>query len=303
MLDAFKIKEFDLQPVYDSWTNPPMFIGDPKKDMPVDEWLGQIKAGCVERKVPEEYWHKVAQHYMGDKAKARLEELKKIMAKVNGGKYRWSWKKFKIAMDNLGWDVDITATEPVQIHSKGSGFWLTRRRNSREEVVLKEEIPKEASKEEVPKKAPRPNPVKMLSDTAIAAATAVTKHRSPPSRSNSTNSALSAATHTTTAITPTPTNTAVAEPTVTNVPVWLLNACHALDFLTAEHPRAMTTLSAVLITAGTLPAIPAISSGTVLATGVAQAVGAIAVGVGNMLKAQQEGQISVQNVGSQAPSR
>lgn len=81
--------------------------------------------------------------------------------------------------------------------------------------------------------------------------------------------------------------------TVNNVPTWLLNACHALNFLTAEHPRAMTTLSAVLITAGTLPAIPAISSGTVLASGVAQAVGAIAVGVGNLLKAQQEGQVQL----------
>ena len=81
--------------------------------------------------------------------------------------------------------------------------------------------------------------------------------------------------------------------TISNVPTWLLNACHALSFLTAEHPKAMTTLSAVLITAGTLPAIPAISGGTVLATGVAQAVGAIAVGVGNLLKAQQEGQIQM----------
>ncbi|KAH7907653.1 hypothetical protein BJ138DRAFT_458623 [Hygrophoropsis aurantiaca] len=301
MLDAFKIKEFDLQPVYDAWSNPPKFLGDPKKDMPVDEWLGKIKAGCVEHKVPEEYWHKVAQHYMGDKAKNRLEELKKVMAKVNGGKYRWSWKKFKIAMDNMGWEVDASATEPVQIHSKGSGFWLTRRRNSKEEVVLKEELPSKESKElvlkeETPKK-PRPNPVKMLSDTAIAAAVAATKHRSP-SRSNSTSSVLS------NVPAPTPTTT-VVEPAVTgaNVPVWLLNACHALDFLTSEHPRAMTTLSAVLITAGTLPAIPAISGGTVLATGVAQAVGAIAVGVGNMLKAQQEGQISTQNAVTQTSSR
>jgi hypothetical protein len=88
--------------------------------------------------------------------------------------------------------------------------------------------------------------------------------------------------------------------TVNNVPTWLLNACHALNFLTAEHPRAMTTLSAVLITAGTLPAIPAISGGTVLASGVAQAVGAIAVGVGNLLKAQHEGQLQVSGQ-TQAP--
>lgn len=56
----------------------------------------------------------------------------------------------------------------------------------------------------------------------------------------------------------------------------------------------MSTLSAILITAGTLPAIPAISAGAggaVLASGAAHAVGAIAVGVGSWLKAQQEGQI------------
>lgn len=56
----------------------------------------------------------------------------------------------------------------------------------------------------------------------------------------------------------------------------------------------------MLITAGTLPAIPALSGGTVLASGVAQAVGAIAVGVGNLLKAQQEGQVQLSGQ-AQAP--
>lgn len=102
MLEAFKIKEFDLKPVLESWTNPPMFYGEPKKDMPLDDWLETIRSGCVERKVPEEYWHKVAQQFMGPKAKARLTELKNVMAQVNGGRYRWSWKKYKIAMKNMG---------------------------------------------------------------------------------------------------------------------------------------------------------------------------------------------------------
>ena len=102
MLEAFKIKEFDLNPVFESWANPPMFYGERKKDVSVDDWLDQIKSGCVERKVPEECWHKVAQHYMGPKAKARLTELKNVMAQINGGKYRWSWKKFRIAMKNMG---------------------------------------------------------------------------------------------------------------------------------------------------------------------------------------------------------
>jgi hypothetical protein len=87
MLDAFKIKPFDLEPVYAAWTGP-TFLGDPKKDPPVDDWLDEIKSGCIKQNVPKEYWHtcvssllecndpsshifSCAQHFMGDKAKAR----------------------------------------------------------------------------------------------------------------------------------------------------------------------------------------------------------------------------------------
>jgi hypothetical protein len=31
----------------------------------------------------------------------RLTELKKVMAQVHGGQYRWNWKKFKVAMRNM----------------------------------------------------------------------------------------------------------------------------------------------------------------------------------------------------------
>lgn len=71
MLEAFKIKPFDLEPVLAGWTDGPVFKGSPKKDMPVEEWLEKIKAGCVQRNIPEEYWYKVGQHFMGPKAKAR----------------------------------------------------------------------------------------------------------------------------------------------------------------------------------------------------------------------------------------
>lgn len=72
MLDAFKIKPFELEPIFATWSDGPRFVGNPKKDLPVDEWLKQIKDGCVQRNIPEEYWYKVAQHFMGPKAKARL---------------------------------------------------------------------------------------------------------------------------------------------------------------------------------------------------------------------------------------
>ena len=102
MLDAFKLKEFDLEPVLKSWKNPPRFLGNPKKDPSVDTWLDQVKEGCVERKIPKDYWHKVGQHFLGDKAKKRMEELKEVLRNLHGGNYRWDWKKFKTAMRNMG---------------------------------------------------------------------------------------------------------------------------------------------------------------------------------------------------------
>jgi hypothetical protein len=79
--------------------------------------------------------------------------------------------------------------------------------------------------------------------------------------------------------------------TVAQAPIWLLNATQALDMLVAEHPKVMSTLSAILITLGTIPAIPAIAAGAggaVLASGTAHAVGAIAVGVGSWMRVQQD---------------
>ena len=74
----------------------------------------------------------------------------------------------------------------------------------------------------------------------------------------------------------------------TQVPSWLLNACTALEYITGEHPKAMSILSAILITAGSIPAIPAIAAGAggaVLASSTAHAIGAIAVGMGQALGA------------------
>jgi len=84
--------------------------------------------------------------------------------------------------------------------------------------------------------------------------------------------------------------------TVTHAPLWLLNACQSLDYLTSEHPKVMTALSAVLITAGSLPAIPMLTAGAggaFLASGTAHAIGSIAVGLGTWLKSQNEGQMQV----------
>ncbi len=100
MFDSLKIKAYDLEPVYVSWPDAPVFSGSGAVDPA--EWLEQIKAGCKERKVPKEYWHRVARHYMGPKPRERLDELGKVMAQMTGNKAHWDWKKFKIAVQNLG---------------------------------------------------------------------------------------------------------------------------------------------------------------------------------------------------------
>lgn len=107
MFDALKIKAYDLEPVYVSWPDAPVFSGNGKDDPA--EWLEQIKAGCKERKVPKEYWHRVARHYMGQKPRERLDELGKVMAQMTGNKAHWDWKKFKIAVQNLGCKQTILA--------------------------------------------------------------------------------------------------------------------------------------------------------------------------------------------------
>ena len=101
MLDAFKIKPFELEPIFAEWHDAPHYLCNPKKDLPVDDWLKQIKAGCVERKIPRDYWHKVGQHYLGGKAQARFEEVRAVMKNMTGGKYHWTWKNFKVAMRGI----------------------------------------------------------------------------------------------------------------------------------------------------------------------------------------------------------
>jgi hypothetical protein len=62
----------------------------------------------------------------------------------------------------------------------------------------------------------------------------------------------------------------------------------------------MSVISAILITAGSIPALPAISAGAggaVLASGAAHAIGAIAIGLGQALSVSVKNQ---QEKGAQA---
>ncbi|KAF8909643.1 hypothetical protein CPB84DRAFT_1765087 [Gymnopilus junonius] len=283
--------------------------------MPVEEWLEKIREGCVERGVPEEYWYKVAQHFMGPKARARLDELKQVIVKVHGGKYRWTWKKFKVAVLNMGWNIDKDAKETIKVQGKGSGLWFSRKKDTMPASDANDDAEPEASKQssgswfakqpiveepeevepvpEAPKRRltrsatvtgfwpqrmstksdkdlpQRPNHQKANSDSVVV--------RSKSKQVN--DSAVVPRSHT---------EGGEVVTATTQVPAWLLNACTALEYITGEHPKAMSIISAILITAGSIPAIPAIAAGAggaVLASSTAHAIGAIAVGMGQALGA------------------
>ena len=97
-------KPFDFEATMAEWKNPgpPAFKGIGKKDPVVDAWLDDIKAKCTERKIPKDFWHLVGQRSLGSKAKARFNEVDQVMLKMHDGKYKWNWKRFKVAMKNMG---------------------------------------------------------------------------------------------------------------------------------------------------------------------------------------------------------
>ncbi|KAI0669038.1 hypothetical protein C8Q78DRAFT_978744 [Trametes maxima] len=307
MLSAFKLKPYDLEPVLTEWTNPPRFVGNTKKDPPVDEWLKQVKEGCIERKVPREYRHKVAQRFLSGKAKERFDDLKSVMKNMHGGKYRWTWKSFKIAMRNMGWDVDAQKTETIEVESRPSGFWRIigrGRDNESKEVVPIQAVP--------PRPPPKSRATFDFGSTMKNLPAIPTPRRSNTVDSIETVSSVSSSgssafgsffssAKTTPASTPPTVATPAGTPggsvtTVTQVPAWLVNACQSLEFLTNEHPKVMTALSAVLITVGSLPALPAVSAGAggaFLASSTAHALGSLAVGLGTLLQAQADGKMQV----------
>lgn len=321
IIDMFKAKSYDLDTLYTEWTDGPMFFGDSKKDLPVQAWMDQVKVGCIERKVPEQCWHKVAQHFMGPMAKSRLEEVKKVMAQVQGSKYKWDWKKFRVAMTSMSWKTDSRKMEPLKIEKKSGGSWFVSRAKKEKEVQDEKQsedwewIKSKDAKEETT----RPKPKRRQSVSNLLTRRNTMKEEAPPLpvppvpvRSNTTPRPSPVRSNTMKRLPQIPVRTdtldsgvEITSPAlqvpdisslqhltkITEVPAWLLEACGALDLLTTEHPKIMSTLAAVLITVGSIPALPFIAGGAggaILASGAVHAAGAVAVGLGTMIKAQQE---------------
>ncbi|TRM57520.1 hypothetical protein BD626DRAFT_515025 [Schizophyllum amplum] len=336
MLNAFKLKAFDLEPVYTEWTTGHDSQADPTRDKPVDEWLEAIKAGCKARDVPKECWHKVGQHFMGEKARARLDELKAVMAKVNGGTYRWSWEKFKIAMRNMGWNIDASETESIKVEAKSSGQWWFSRKNGQKEQmdaaalspVVESPVDTEPAtsapwtlrraltSRSITGKTSRPRAVKpkrrhtdapshpsrdecksrransqtRSGETCSHCSCDSHSHSGSKKRSSShtgrgseDGSRKSGKTHREGR--PVPSHSK-SEPSKLNTETVIATQPVAAEADERRAPKAMSTLGAILITVGTIPAIPALhvgAGGAFLASGAIQAAGAIAVGVGKLL--------------------
>ncbi|KAG5643171.1 hypothetical protein DXG03_001375 [Asterophora parasitica] len=246
MLDAFKIKPYNLEPVFATWTDGPVFTGNPKKDVPVDEWLDKIKAGCEADTDDQGSWWTLKKKDNKDEATTAPEATPRPALARSGSIFRSSKSiegETSRPVPTRSETVDAVPLRRALTRSNTESFWP--RRSS-----------KDATEDEAPPLPPKSSSV----------AATVTPKPQAPTRSN--------------------TIDAGGVTTVTQAPIWLLNACNALEYITSEHPKAMSIISAILITAGSIPALPAISAGAggaVLASGAAHAIGAIAVGLGQAL--------------------
>ena len=81
---------------------PQRFLGRPKKDLPIDEWLALVAIAARAHGIPQAFWHEVARHFMSDRARARVEELEQVMYRVYGPKWAWRWATFGVALKNMG---------------------------------------------------------------------------------------------------------------------------------------------------------------------------------------------------------
>ncbi|KAG6820545.1 hypothetical protein H0H93_015430 [Arthromyces matolae] len=227
-------------------------------------------------------------------------------------------------------DRDIDASKKETVKATKTGTWWIRRKVNKEETATTEEVDQQpptlsrASSFWMKKSHEEPSSKSSSTDEKSSEGRKVPTRSATdfwPLRKKSqddvnerpplppkSNSEMAVVTTSQTSPTPSRSNT-MPEPAnstvTTEAPLWLLNAFNALEYITNEHPKAMSIISAILITAGSIPSIPAISAGAggaVLASGAAHAIGAIAVGVGQALSMSVKNTTQNSNNQVQAPS-
>ncbi|KAL4244263.1 hypothetical protein ABKN59_010038 [Abortiporus biennis] len=280
------------RPLPDDLPPPPSFSGRPKKDGPVQIWLEHIEDACRLYKIPKELWHEVAMSFMKGRAKERWECVAVVMDNLyggvggskSGGKYRWNWKKFKVAMLNMSWELHSNLTQAFRVASIPSGCWWTLG------VGKNESEPSTSPPISTPSNPPflmrrvskpllphpkyqstgseRPRPLRWRTSTASSSNTSSEGDgpagvemvdeegmRKPgPSISRMDNWQQSI----------------LPSISIVHAPIWLLHVCHSLDDLSTSsrssssrkphsqpQPRKqMSVLSAILVTLNEIPHVP-----------------------------------------------
>ncbi|KAH9936912.1 hypothetical protein B0H21DRAFT_825475 [Amylocystis lapponica] len=285
MLSVFKSKPtFDpskLGAILAAWpaaSAPKRFYGKPKKDLPIDEWLALIAAAARPRE--------------------RVEELERVMRCVYGHHWGWKWGSFGVALKNMSWSIDTKRMKVVEV-DKSSGIWASLSRalgqgpkdkdSASTAVVPKDKAapkdkatPKDkaASKDkamkDLPSKATKKVPDKSPAQPKRAATVPAAQKSDKQEGHTLTRALTRLATplHLVAPPPPPPPATIIAQ-----VPLWLLAASEAMAALTTDYSSTMSVLAAVLITVGSVPALPTVSAGAT-----AHALGSVAVGLGALLR-------------------
>ncbi|KAI0640964.1 hypothetical protein C8Q79DRAFT_1107013 [Trametes meyenii] len=283
---------FDLPAALKAWTTTntehsvPEFKGRPKRkdDLAPDAWLALVEKGSSVRSVPKSHWPAVAKHFMGKKARSRVLEVEKVMRALHGEQWDWRWKDFKVAVMNMGWNIEETKTRQVQVERKASGLWWIPG-GAKEDTAQPTPTSKNTTKA-------APSPKKALTDVkpsneASSSKSSVSKvlnkspppktaviHREPAPAAVRRGSLFSLPALPFLRTTPQPQQT-VLQTITAQVPLWLLAATEALATLSNEHPDVLTAVATALVAVGT------VSAG---GTAAVAAIGEAAVVVGRALK-------------------
>ncbi|CDO69930.1 hypothetical protein BN946_scf184836.g4 [Trametes cinnabarina] len=294
MFSAFSLgpsRPFDLAATLQSWSTIasdhliPEFKGKPKrKDDPSTEaWLVLVEKGCSARSVPKAHWAAVAKHFMGKKARSRVLQVEKVMHALHGEQWDWRWKDFKVAVMNMGWNIEETKTRQVQVERKSSGLWWIVGGKDEGSNPSASDSKSNVKMSAAPKKVitdPKPSKgsasrSKLLNKPAPPKPTIVTP-KAPSSARTGPLFSLPALPF----LRPTPQPQQTVLQTITaQVPLWLLAATEALSTLSNEHPDVFTAVATAIIAVGT------VSTGGSAAVA---AIGEAAVVMGRALKSAHD---------------
>ncbi|KAI8992765.1 hypothetical protein BD414DRAFT_513872 [Trametes punicea] len=283
-------RPFDLAMALQSWSTTapdspvPEFKGKPKrKEDPTPEaWLILVEKGCTARSVPKAHWAAVAKHFMAKKARSRVLQVEKVMHALHGEQWVWRWKDFKVAVMNMGWNIEETKTRQVQVERKSSGLWWIV--GGKGTAITQNNIATGDGNK------PSQTSTKTLADgkspnntNSRGSLGSKLLSKSPPSKAAAAPKAT-VPTRTTPLFSlpalpflrpaPQPQQT-ILQTITAQVPLWLLAATEALSTLSNEHPDVFTAVAAALVAVGT------VSTGGSAAVA---AIGEAAVVMGRALK-------------------